>query len=747
MSHKKINKNFPPDNEGEKYLQTFLEKIWQDNLQFLDFNANFEDKNILDVSEFAIILSTNSNNYERYFLLNEFKDIFKKLNLRVDIFNIQQVQLCCINLLKSGFIDKNDLLKALKILEKISDTSLVITFIENIKLEEIDKQALFKANFKELDAINLELQNLSLNHDAKQRLQNSLQKFKDLEFNIAITGVMNAGKSSLLNALLKEDFLGTSNIPETANLTVLRYGNENKAKIYFWNQKEWENILKSSQYNKELQKFVDELSQDINIKDYIKDGGLTQEIETKDLKNFSSAKNKLSALIKKIELKSKLDFLQNNICIVDTPGLDDVVVQREILTKEYIKESDFLIHLMNASQSLTQKDLEFLINCLLNSRLSKFLVVLTKADLLSESDLKEVINYTKQSLRQNLKDLDENLVENIDFLCVSSKKASDFYKGLENEEAFKQSGIKELETYLFNELYSGQKSKIALNAYKKELMLELNKLLDEYEMQNKLIKESKEGINIKNKQLLLEFKEEQKELTKAKEEINATFLKLDNIENGIENLVLLLAKKLKERLIDELKYLKSKSLKANLNRILSIVDITTKDGINDILRDVKFENLKRISELKQSLSLKYEFLQDDFDSGFDEFKEGISRAIENIFDNENFSILRMQISNIVQEKADIFTMEVKFDECINEAFKNFNLKKLLENLNINQNFYEFLNKKLSQYEISQKEKLHNLSAVISSLESENSKTLNSYDENLEKISRLTQLKEDLLNAN
>ncbi|EFS3714475.1 hypothetical protein HXW14_001779, partial [Campylobacter jejuni] len=44
----------------------------------------------------------------------------------------------------------------------------------------------------------------------------------------------------------------------------------------------------------------------------------------------------------------------------------------------------------------------------------------------------------------------------------------------------------------------------------------------------------------------------------------------------------LLAKKLKERLIDEFKYLKNNAQKLNLSRILNIVDITTKDGINDI---------------------------------------------------------------------------------------------------------------------------------------------------------------------
>ncbi|ELT9355565.1 dynamin family protein, partial [Campylobacter jejuni] len=566
-------------------MKELFQKIWQNELQFLNFDAKFQDKNKLNTTECAIILSVNKDNYERYFLLKEFQELCKKIDLRVDIFSIQNDQICILNLLKSGFVPKQDLLKALKILEKISKNTEMFDFISQEKVQSIDQKALFQNDFKELNTINLELQKLSFDENLKSRLQKTLEKFQNLEFNIAITGVMNAGKSSLLNALLKEDFLGVSNIPETANLTVLSYGKSEEAKIYFWDKKEWQNILESSHFNADLKEFIDKLDKSVNIEDFIKDKPLIQNIALCELKNFSSAKNKISALIKKIEIKSHLDFLKNNISIVDTPGLDDVVVQREIVTNEYLRESDFLIHLMNASQSLTQKDADFLVHCLLNSRLSKFLIVLTKADLLSKKDLEEVIVYTKESLKSRLVNLDENLVEKIDFLCVSAKMASDFYKGLAPKESLQKSGMQEFENYLFNELYAGEKSKIALRAYKKELHLELKNILSKYEMQNRLIKENKQGVSEENQKLLLELQKQNILLKEAQDEISNFIVKLKNIDNGIDNLVLLLAKKLKERLIDEFKYLKNNAQKLNLSRILNIVDITTKDGINDILRE------------------------------------------------------------------------------------------------------------------------------------------------------------------
>ncbi|HEB9287380.1 TPA: dynamin family protein [Campylobacter coli] len=728
-------------------MKELLQKLWQNELQLLDFNASFKDKNILDVAELAIILSVNKDNYERYFLLKEFGNICKKIDLRVDIFSIQKAQICVLNMFREGFIPKQDLLKALRILQKISNNTEILEYIQNIQVQSIDKKALFQSGFNELNHINIELSKLSFDENSKIRLQKTLEKFQKLEFNIAITGVMNSGKSSLLNALLKEDFLGVSNIPETANLTLLSYGNTQEAVIYFWDTQEWDNILKSSKFSKELKEFIDELALKVDIKEYVQDKALTQKINLNELKDFSSAKNQISALIKKIEIKSNLEFLKNNISIVDTPGLDDIVVQREILTNEYLKESDFLIHLMNASQALTQKDAEFLIHCLLNSRLSKFLIVLTKADLLSQKDLDEVINYTKESLKARLENFDTHLIEKIDFLCVSAKMASDFYKGLSSEESFKKSGMKEFEEYLFNELYSGEKSKIILQAYKKELLLELKNILNEYEMQNKLIKEDGQGLSEENNKLLSEFKAKEEALREAKEEISNSILNLENFENGVDNLVLLLAKKLKERLIDEIKYLKDKAQKININRILNMIDITVKDGINDILREVKFENIKKIEELKTSLALKYDFLKDDFDNGFEGFKDEISKKIENIFSDEKFALLRLQIEQIISTKADLFELETRLTEVIFSTFESFNIGAILKDLDINGAFFAFLNERMANYEVLQKEKLASIEHLINNLKNQNADILFSYEENLEKIAKLQQLEVELMNAN
>ena len=43
------------------------------------------------------------------------------------------------------------------------------------------------------------------------------------KFSIGITGVMNAGKSTMLNALMGKEILGSVVVPETANLTIVKH--------------------------------------------------------------------------------------------------------------------------------------------------------------------------------------------------------------------------------------------------------------------------------------------------------------------------------------------------------------------------------------------------------------------------------------------------------------------------------------------------------------------------------------------
>ncbi|MFG5093287.1 dynamin family protein [Campylobacter lari] len=740
MSLKETNNPSPQEDGGIKVL---LKQIWKNHSVYLDVNTLF-DESLINTQKAAIILSTNLDNYERFSALNEFKSLMKSLNLRLDLYSIQYAQVCFINALNFGILDKNELLKALEKLQKITDNALIYAFVSKQKIIQKDYKQEVKNSHQTLDLINEKLQELCEDEKAQKLLQEALVKFSNIDFSIAVTGVVNAGKSSMLNALLKKEFLGVSNVPETANLSILKYGKEQKAKIYFWNEEEWQDILKSSNDNQDMQELIKQLEQNFNLNEYIKKESKNIQINFDELKNYTSAKNKISALIKKIELFSSLDFLKDNVCIVDTPGLDDVIIQRELLTKDYISKADFLIHLMNASQSLSQKDCDFIVECLLTSRVSKLLIVLTKADLLSEKDLQEVISYTKNRLKENLtqKQLSQELLDNVDFVCISSKLANDFYQKRDGN--LEQSNILTLEELIVKSLYD--KNKIALSAYKKELLLHLEKIEEKIKFSNKMLNYENIKLDEKNQAIVNDFKAKKEKLMQIKAELSAIFNAKDENTQEILTLLHLLAKKLKEKLIDELKYNQNKKIKNSTQRLNTIIDTTLKDGIFDLLRELKQQSEYKINELKTTLSVKYDFLKDILEQSCDDFKSKVEAKIESIFTNDLFMTLKAELLKNLEFTQDIYKLESSLENQILEKLQTFNIEKIALNLKNNQEFFTNLELSLNLYEKEQEEQIKDLKDLILQIEQNEQNSKELLEKNNVKLQNLKTLKTELLNA-
>ena len=69
---------------------------------------------------------------------------------------------------------------------------------------------------------------------------------------------MNAGKSTMLNALMGKEILGSAVVPETANLTIVKHNTTDTAKVYYWNTQEWDRIKKSAEQLESMKEFVNE---------------------------------------------------------------------------------------------------------------------------------------------------------------------------------------------------------------------------------------------------------------------------------------------------------------------------------------------------------------------------------------------------------------------------------------------------------------------------------------------------------
>lgn len=479
---------------------------------------------------------------------------------------------------------------------------------------------------KQLEALSIRLCTLLEDSILEERVNEALKRMRHATFSIGITGVMNAGKSTMLNALLGKEILGTSVVPETANLTIIGYAKEPRAKVNFWNKAQWGKIEQSALSLNSMAAFVKETKDHFgeHFSVWISEEGRSEHIALDTLAQYTSAKDsdKKCNLVKSVELFTDLPLLEEGVVIVDTPGLDDPVVQREEITLSYLNECDVLIHLMNAAQAATQKDVEFIIDALLYRKVSQLLVVITRIDAISQGELEEVIAYTKRSILERLEEHNQasllaDIIAKVHFIPLAGKLAL-WHKLGRAEEAvalgydFEQTGMPHFEQYLKNLLFGseGLKAKITLSSNTKEILHCALTCKDFLEENIRLLSLSKEEIEHQYSA----YKDEKKEQTallenlfsavlEAKKEIELYFKTLHLFA---ENKSDALSKVLYRRIMDDVTYERQKNKRLpKEERIAYMVQSGLKDGVVDIIRDYRYEFQKKMQRVIETLEVHF----------------------------------------------------------------------------------------------------------------------------------------------
>jgi len=738
---------------------------------------------------FALILSANRKNYDKYINLSSFKTLCQQINIKTpsNINELHYVQNDIINIIlktkEKKYINTIHLtfeyLKDEHILNNENYLKLISLFDDNdIKNQSDKKDSNFskinnehKSSFKDLklciEDIILKLKSELSNKEVLAELENISKYINSQKFSIGITGVINAGKSTMLNALMGKEILGSAVVPETANLTIVKHNPTTKAKVFYWNTKEWENIENSAKQLESMKEFVNEthkVFQD-RLKDYIKPISRFDEIDINDLSLYTSAENssKKCNLVKYVELGSNLPFLQDGIEIVDTPGLDDPVIQREEITKEYISKCDMMLHLMNVSQSATLKDVEFIIDAVLYQNVSKLLVVITRADTVSKENLQEVIDYTKSSIKRQLKAQNkasqlEHILKTIKFIPISAYMALLHRTGRQKEAldvgfTLEDTGILEIENYLLDTLFgtSSQKGDLVIQSAKTQITRLIEKQIDFNNYELTLLSKSKDELEKE----LIEFnkkKEANKRvLVSIIEDIN--YYKNDaksyigSLETFLQSELIELQNIIKQRVVNDVRYSLEKTKKRPEDiRVKIIVQTAIKDGIIDIIRDYRYKFIKKSQTIGEQCEQKYHdlgftlenkndnfdarsFFQDDFKSGFLTSNNEIlvNQVIKAVLDTKSGKIneLDRTLSDIIKNEFktiqdDIKTKANKISSLLIETFfttLNAPLKAFEQKL---QNEEQSLQNQLSSFEQNDKNKAQlsiNIHKNIKKLES------------------------------
>ena len=184
-------------------------------------------------------------------------------------------------------------------------------------------------------------------------------------FYVACVGQFKRGKSTLINALIGQPLLPTGYIPVTAVPTVIRFGEEAKARIRT-REGDWKDILVS------------------DLKQYV-----TEELNPENQKGVQGS-----------EVFVPSPLLDSGMCIVDTPGLGSVFTGNTATTQAFIPHIDAALVVVGADPPLAGEELA-LVEAV-GRKVRELILVLNKADRTTDPERDAASKFTQQLLHKKL---------------------------------------------------------------------------------------------------------------------------------------------------------------------------------------------------------------------------------------------------------------------------------------------------------------------------------------------------------
>ena len=245
--------------------------------------------------------------------------------------------------------------------------------------------------------------------DESVELLEILKESQNSPLLVTVLGEFSSGKSTFINALLKEKLLAMKIVPTTATITKLQYGTNKEMEVH----KIYGEIEKHKL--NDLNKFT--------VETHIKDDEILSKV-----------------FYVKLEIEN--EFLKE-IDLADTPGFNSRIERHTEITKKFIKHSDVIIWLFNSEQMLKKSEIETLEKYCKNF---KPIVILNKVDKLDLENPNDIF----KELDSQIKKIN-GVVEKI--FPVSSKLALDSIT-----DEFEKSGMQDVVGYFKSNIIPNAKS-------------------------------------------------------------------------------------------------------------------------------------------------------------------------------------------------------------------------------------------------------------------------------------------------
>lgn len=219
------------------------------------------------------------------------------------------------------------------------------------------------------------------NKKIAEDIQITLATLNREQFEVMVVGEFSNGKSTFINALLREELLPSSNVPTTALINKIHYQNESRYAVHFDNGK-------SQKLTKE--EFLNYVAED------------KQQVDGKAFSFVRKIKDHFGKATH-LEIGYPTALCENNIILIDSPGTNDMDERRVMITDEYIPRSDAAIFLLNATQIFTNSEKAFL-QRILDADIQKiFFVINFKDKITSLEEYGEIEQVVRKSLPAGIK--------------------------------------------------------------------------------------------------------------------------------------------------------------------------------------------------------------------------------------------------------------------------------------------------------------------------------------------------------
>ncbi len=196
----------------------------------------------------------------------------------------------------------------------------------------------------------------------RERVDRELvRKLEEDRFHLVVVGEFNHGKTSFVNALLGHHALPVGVTPTTAAIHHIHWAERPEAVV-------------------------------------VKTNGDRRPIAFEEAKRFAVGGGEATDDVDHLEIGYPAPLLKERILLVDTPGVNDLSLQRADITYSYIPRADAVLFLLDAGQILKESERVFLNDKLLKASRDKIVFVITKWDVLSDAERREALAYAKNHL-------------------------------------------------------------------------------------------------------------------------------------------------------------------------------------------------------------------------------------------------------------------------------------------------------------------------------------------------------------